>query len=175
MRLTTILRSVLRSEGEFTTLGHERELIQCYLDIERERFEERLVTEIDIPEALEDMPIPTLIIQPLVENAIKHGIAQVRHGGRLRVSARVRVSGDLSELCIVVRNTGAPLRLNTASEGTGIGLQNVERRLQCYYGERATVTLERDHVSGETVAMLRLPTPESHPDEEPALVGSHRP
>jgi two-component system LytT family sensor kinase len=174
MRLTTLLRSVLRSEGEFTTLGHERELIRCYLDIERERFEERLAAEIDIPETLEDIPIPTLIIQPLVENAIKHGIAQVRHGGRLRVSARVQ-SGDVSELRIVVRNTGAPLRVDAGKDGTGIGLHNVERRLRCYFGDQAGVTLERDHATGETVATLRLPTPESRPDDEPALVGSNNP
>src|SRR4029453_13975706 len=64
LRLTTLLRSVLRSDGEFTTLGRERELIDCYLQIERERFEERLRTQIDIPAELENAVIPTLIVQP---------------------------------------------------------------------------------------------------------------
>jgi anti-sigma regulatory factor (Ser/Thr protein kinase) len=156
MRLTLLLRSVLRSEGEFTTLGHERELIECYLEIERERFEERLSAEIDIPDRLADVPIPALIVQPLVENAIKHGIANARHGGIVRVSARVDVQSNASYLCITVSNTGAPLQIAVGRSASGIGLQNVERRLQCYYGDTGSVTLSRS-ASGETIATLVLP------------------
>jgi len=155
MRLTTLLRSVLRSEGEFTTLGRERELIDCYLQIERERFEERLATVIDIPVDLEDVPIPSLIVQPLVENAIKHGIAQSREGGSVTVTARLVGSAPGCDLHVTVRNTGAPFAGRKSRDG-GVGLPSVERRLQCYYGDRASLTL-RHHVDGSTVAELRLP------------------
>jgi hypothetical protein len=152
--LTTLLRSVLRSEGEFTTLGRERELIECYLKIERERFEERLTFRLDIPGHLVHVPVPSLIVQPLVENAVKHGIAGTRQGGTITVSAVL--DGDLR---IVVRNTGAPLGAATAS-GAGVGLENVRRRLRHYYGDEASFTVKCDE-SGATVAELRLPAVDS--------------
>ena len=154
MRLTTLLRSVLRSEGEFTTLGHERELIECYLEIERERFEERLDARIDIPASLAHVSIPSLIVQPLVENAIKHGVAPARAGGRVVVSARL--DRDVEGLLrITVVNSGAPL-VREDSPASGIGLSNVERRLRCYYGEAATLSVTSS-ATGETVAELTIP------------------
>src|SRR4029453_10015702 len=135
LRLTTLLRSVFRSEGEFTTLGHERELIECYLQIEHERFEERLLARIDIPPELNDIPIPSLIVQPLVENAIKHGVASALEGGNVPGVPHVTDTGTGAELCIAVRNTGAPMRARPSASGGGVGLRNVERRLACYYGD----------------------------------------
>jgi hypothetical protein len=151
LRLTTLLRGVLRSEGEFTTLGHERDLLECYLDIECERFEERLQVAIDIPADLRAAPIPSLIVQPLVENAIKHGIAPARAGGRVAVAARRLPDGG--GLRITVHNTGAPLR---AQDRTGVGLPNVERRLACCYGDAARFDLRTDE-DGSTLAELVLP------------------
>jgi Histidine kinase len=148
--LTTLLRSVLRSEGEFTTLGRERELIDCYLRIERERFEERLEFRLEIPEELCRLAVPSLIVQPLVENAVKHGIAGARNGGTVTVIATLD-----PELRIVVRNTGAPLETRRAA-GSGVGLENVTRRLGHYYGVDASLTVTRD-ADGATVAELRLP------------------
>jgi LytS/YehU family sensor histidine kinase len=173
LRLTTLLRSVLRSEGEFTTLGHERELIECYLQIEHERFEERLLVRIDIPQELHDIPIPALIVQPLVENAIKHGVASARDGGNVLVKARLTDAGTGSTLCIAVRNTGAPMRGRTSTSGGGVGLRNVERRLACYYGEAARLEL-RTEPDGATVAELRLPTREAD-DENARMVPRARP
>jgi len=163
LSLTTLLRGVLRSEGEFTTLGRERELIECYLKIERERFEERLAFTLDIPDDLLHLSVPSLIVQPLVENAVKHGIAGARNGGRVSVTARM--DGDLR---IVVRNTGAPLRARAASD-SGVGLDNVRRRLQHYYGSDANFTLTCD-ADGSTVAHLALPATESDASHGPALV-----
>jgi hypothetical protein len=156
LRLTTLLRGVLKSEGEFATLAHERELIECYLQIERERFEERLAIEVDIPDDLAEIPIPSLIVQPLVENAIKHGIAKSRRGGLVSVRARL-IGGDSGAvLAIAVRNTGARMDELGRDRTDGVGLRNVERRLACHYGSSATLTLasERD---GSTVAELHLP------------------
>jgi two-component system LytT family sensor kinase len=163
--LTTLLRSVLRSEGEFTTLGRERELIDCYLRIERERFEERLEFSLDIPEHLYQLAVPSLIVQPLVENAVKHGIAGAREGGTVTVTATL---GD--DLRIVVRNTGAPFRPGRAS-GPGVGIDNVTRRLQHYYGDDATLTVG-SAADGATVAALRLPVADT--DDQHVKVAARR-
>jgi hypothetical protein len=157
MRLTTLLRGVLRSDGELTTLGRERELIRCYLDIERERFEERLTTAIDIPDELSSLPVPALIVQPLVENAIKHGIAQARGGGHVHVSARLTPAAEGGELRVAVTNTGAAPGADRPAESNGVGLHLVERRLRACYGASASVTLVRDEDAGVTIAELRLP------------------
>jgi hypothetical protein len=153
VRLTTLLRSVLRAEGEFTTLRRELELIECYLEIEGERFEERLQTSIDVPASLADVPIPALLVQPLVENAVKHGIAKSRSGGRISVRAALDPGGDLH---IAVRNTGAPLRGRLPGPLGGLGLRNVERRLESYYGDAARFSLATAD-TGETSADLWLP------------------
>jgi LytS/YehU family sensor histidine kinase len=168
LRLTRLLRSVLRPEGEFTTLGHERELIDCYLQIERERFEERLEASIDIPPSLSGVAIPSLIVQPLVENAIKHGIAPARDGGRVFVSARAEPTDTGQALRVIVRNTGAPLTNRTSRAGNGIGLENVRRRLRSYYGNAAGFALHRSD-SGETVAELTLPIDEADQEQAPVL------
>jgi two-component system LytT family sensor kinase len=154
MRLTTLLRSVLRSEGEITTLGRERELIDCYLQIERERFEERLEYLLDVPDALYGVSIPALLVQPLVENAIKHGITGAVDGGLVSVTARL---GD--ELTVVVRNTGLPIGASS-TPGFGVGLRSVERRLRHYYGPDARVTLGRDP-DGTTIAAIHIPALEA--------------
>lgn len=169
MRLTTLLRAVLRSEGEFATLGHERQLIECYLDIERERFEERLDASIDMPHQLDHLQVPALIIQPLVENAIKHGIAPARRGGRVHVASKMLVTDGVARLSIRVTNTGVTLGANPTNPGAGIGLENVRRRLRSCYGEAATFTLERAVDTNETVATLVVPAPACEIDQAPTL------
>jgi two-component system, LytTR family, sensor kinase len=170
MRLTTLLRSVLRSDGEFSTLGRERELIECYLQIERERFEERLTSTIDIPAELEDLPIPSLLVQPLVENAIKHGIARSREGGRVVVTAALNGAGPACQVSITVRNTGASL-ISGPPYQRGVGLHSVKRRLECYYGEAASLTLRVDQ-DGSTLAELRLPAGDTEDTNVAALTGT---
>ncbi len=157
MRLTALLRGVLRSEGEFTTLGREIELVEHYLDIERERFEERLRVSIDIPNALRGVRVPSLIVQPLIENAVKHGIARSADGGHVTLKAQVRSqTHGPPRLVITVRNTGSPLVLGRASASGGVGLTNVERRLAGHFGSDAALTLSRS-ADGWTVATIELP------------------
>jgi two-component system LytT family sensor kinase len=156
LRLTTLLRASLRSEGEFTTLGHERDLVECYLQIEHERFEERLEAHIDVAPSLASLTIPSLIIQPLVENAIKHGIAPSRNGGRVTVAARRDWEAAGAPLRITVTNTGVPLHGRRPRPEEGIGLGNVERRLHAYFGDAAHVTLTSGP-AGETIAELVVP------------------
>jgi two-component system LytT family sensor kinase len=172
MRLTQLLRGVLRrSEGEFATLGQEIELIESYLDIERARFEDRLRVMIDVPPALRQIRVPALLIQPLVENAIKHGISPGRAGGEVMILARLaRGGGDQTfatagvpvgseeTLQIWVRDTGVGASERELAHGRtrGIGLQNVEQRIKRHYGDAATFEIRSASGVGTTVE-LSLP------------------
>jgi two-component sensor histidine kinase len=158
MRLTALLRGVLRSEGEFTTLGRELELIESYLDIERARFEQRLRVHIDVPPALRSLRVLPLILQPLVENAVKHGIAPQRLGGQVTVTARLAEAGEMNALVLVVHDTGAGVteRELRAGRDRGVGLGNIERRLACQYGAAAGLSIESATGKGTTVE-IRIP------------------
>ncbi|MBL8151437.1 MAG: histidine kinase [Blastocatellia bacterium] len=156
MRLTGLLRAVLRrSSGEFVTLGEEIDLIESYLEIEHARFEERLRTHIKVPEKLRSLRIPTLLIQPLVENAIKHGIGPKREGGDVTVGAEIGKEGFLQ---ISVTDTGAGVsEIELARQRKrGVGLANVEQRLKGHYGEVASMLFESASGKG-TKVQLTLP------------------
>jgi signal transduction histidine kinase len=154
IQLTSLLRSVLRSDGEFTTLGRELDLIEHYLTIERERFEERLSVRIDVPAAVRDCRIPTLVLQPLVENAVKHGVSPSAAGGVVEITAALV---ETSTLCLTVRNSGAALAGAPAwPPGDHIGIDNVQRRLTGYFGEAAKFTLDVDG-DGFTRAQIVMP------------------
>lgn len=166
LRLTGLLRGVLRrSEGEFTTLGEEVELIADYLDIEQARFEQRLRVTIDVPTSLCALRIPALLLQPLVENAIKHGIAPLRAGGEVRVTARL--DATTNHLYLIVKDTGAGTDLNrmpASSNGNGIGLANIERRLRVHFDERATMQLQSAPGQGMTIE-ITLPLQQAELDK----------
>ena len=103
LRLTELLRSVLkRLEGEFSTLGQEVDLVQSYLMIEQARFEQRLIYHIDVPSTLRECLVPALLLQPLVENAVKYGISTRAKGGEISITARF----ENDDLLIEVRNPG---------------------------------------------------------------------
>jgi hypothetical protein len=155
MQLTALLRGVLKSEGEFTTLGRELELVEHYLKIEHERFEERLRVRIDVPQSVRGLRMPTLVLQPLVENAIKHGVAPSKSGGDVEVSATI--AADTGQLRLTVRNSGAPLHAAASRfAGDHVGVDNVRRRLAGHYGEGATLTLATDP-HGVTIAEIHMP------------------
>jgi signal transduction histidine kinase len=159
MRLTGLLRAVLRrSDGESATLGEELDLVESYLAIERARFEERLRVQIEVPPALRAIRLPPLVLQPLVENAVKHGIAPCKTGGELVIAARLETA-ERERLCLTVLDTGAGASENELSHGRrlGVGLANVERRLECYYGETASLKVHSTPGVG-TVVEVRLPS-----------------
>lgn len=172
MRLTTLLRSVLRSESEYTTLGRELDLIEAYLDIERARFEHRLRVTIDVPNHLKHFRLPPLLLQPLVENAVKHGIAPQLVGGQVTVYARLDGATAARSLLLGVQDTGCGSTDAVLQCGrtTGVGLRNVERRLACQYGTEASLSI-RTHLGAGTTVELRLPT-ESRALMEGPLVGT---
>jgi sensor histidine kinase YesM len=158
-QLTALLRAVLRgSNRELTTLGEELEIVEAYLAIERSRFEDRLEIEIAVPTALRAVPIVPLLLQPLVENAVKHGIGSMAAGGKVSVTGMVEDTPSGARLCLQVRDTGqgASAAELARGRGVGVGLANIARRLQLYYGSEAR--LEMHSVPGAgTVAGLILP------------------
>lgn len=168
MRLTALLRGVLRSEGEFTTLGRELDIVESYLDIEKARFEHRLRVTIDVPTSLRHIRLPPLLLQPLVENAVKHGIAHKQSGGDVAVRARTeRINDQPRQLAITVEDTGAGATSQSLQRGrrTGLGLRNVERRLECQYGTSASLSIRTAPGEGTTVE-IRLPAAVRAADDE---------
>jgi signal transduction histidine kinase len=167
LRLTSLLRGVLRSEGEFTTLGRELDVIEAYLDIERARFEQRLRVSFDVPTKLRYIRLPALVLQPIVENAVKHGVAPRADGGDISIVARIE-SGVPARLSIRVSDTGAGVSSDALREGRerGIGLRNVERRLHGQYGASASLSIESSPGAG-TIVEVRMPVTVS-PAEKPA-------
>jgi two-component system, LytTR family, sensor kinase len=166
MDLTGVLRGVLRrSSHEFSTLGDEVDLIRAYLDIERARFEERLHVELLVPEDLRVLPVPSLLLQPLVENAIKHGIAPLRAGGAVVV--RATLTGETQgaqRLVVEIADTGAgatPAAL-AAGRARGLGLASVERRLRSHYGSAGHLDLTSHPGEGTQVAVTLPVTVATH-------------
>jgi sensor histidine kinase YesM len=114
-------------------------LQRLYLDIEAVRFPERLVIDIDVPEMLRSACVPGLILQPLVENAVKYGVSRARRP----VTIRIRASAEAGNLLLSVEDDGDAT--NSEGGGTGVGLRNVRDRLatrfgntaHCHWGSRA--------------------------------------
>jgi signal transduction histidine kinase len=169
LRLTSLLRGVLRSEGEFATLGRELDIVESYLEIEQARFEERLRVRIDVPLALHTLRVPALLLQPIVENAVKHGVATVRQGGEVTIrGALERAANGSLELCLTVRDTGPGVSEDDLRRRRllGVGLSNVERRLQGQYGAEASLSIRSVPGSGTTVT-IRLPADSSRTADQP--------
>ena len=153
--LSELLRATLQHDGHLVTLSDELALADRYLAIQQARFGDRLQIEIDVPEALRSTPVPRLILQPLLENAIHHGVGSRALGGKVRVTAEQR---DSSVRLVVedsaVGNSGALPAADT--RGHGIGLTNTRARLEAMYGSRARVDIVPGNGAGTAVA-LTLP------------------
>ncbi len=158
MKLTSLLRRVLKSSGEFSTLGEEIELINSYLEIERARFEERLKIEINVPKDLEKLRVPALILQPLVENAVKHGISKQKSGGEVKISAKLENENNFVFLKLSVADSGFGANENDFLQmrKNGFGLNNIEQRLRSYYGKSAHLTI-KSQIGKGTKAEITLP------------------
>lgn len=140
--LIRYLRATLtRTRGDRTTLGEEMEMIRAYLNIFKIRMGERLSYRIDIPDRIKDSPFQPMLIQPLVENAIRHGLEPEIQGGEIRV--RGEVKGDT--LTLEVMDTGAGLYENS---NPGMSIDNIRGRLKSLYGERGRLILEGNQPSG---------------------------
>jgi len=139
------------NNGAPRDLSREMSVIRPYLEILKVRMEERLATRIDVPDGLLSAEFPPMMIQSLVENAIKHGLEPKAEGGELSIEAEI-VDGKLH---VVVADTGLGFG-KAATAGTGVGLANIRERLQLLYGSAATMTVTDNQPSG-TIVTVAVP------------------
>jgi two-component system, LytTR family, sensor kinase len=154
VRLSEMLRRTLQTmDAQTVTVSEELGFLEPYLEIEQIRLGDRLQVEMDVRPGTLTALVPHLVLQPLVENAIRHGIFPKLTGGRLRVEIHLE-GGDL---LLVVRDDGVGLRGGrAAAAGGGVGLANTRERLRHLYGDAASVTLEAG-AEGGVVVSVRLP------------------
>ena len=161
-RLGDFLRLTLENSGtQEVTLQQEIEFLRCYLEIERIRFQDRLTTSVDIDPAALDSKVPNLILQPLVENAIRHGIAPRSTPGLINIQAKQ----ENGLLRIEVRDNGPGLPVNRKDENLfnkGVGLANTQTRLERLYGAAHRFELINDP-GGGLVVTLEIPTENGGP------------
>jgi sensor histidine kinase YesM len=150
-RLNDWLRVALaRTRSESTTLDDELTLLENYLQILQMRFGSRLRWHVDVSEAVRSIKFPPMLLQPLVENAIRHGIEPKLGGGQLTISAKI----DQGLLHLRVDDDG--VGFNDKTSGTGAGLENIRARLSVLYGSSAKLTLKTNETAGVS-SILELP------------------
>lgn len=135
-------------------LAEELAMVREYLAIEGARFPDRLRARITAEDDTLDCPVPPLILQPIVENAVRHGISATSSAGQLDVTAKRR-NGTLR---LVVRDDGPGPDARTSRAGAGVGLKNTRERLAQLYGDRATLTIRADGGAG-TIVVIEVPVP----------------
>ncbi|KAF1722913.1 sensor histidine kinase [Pseudoxanthomonas wuyuanensis] len=143
-------RSLPRTEDSLSTLGEELERARAYLEILKIRMGSRLNLQIEVPDELKPLPFPSMMLQTLVENSIKHGLEPKSGGGTVWILARAH-DDDVS---VTVADDG--LGFNAQSSGTGIGLKNVRERLRLAYGAAASFAIVSNFPSG-VAATITLP------------------
>lgn len=159
-RLAAFLRHTLAGEPEQkVTLAQEMHSLALYLDIEKTRLGDRLIADFDIEERARAALVPALILQPLVENAIKYAVAPREEGGRIRL--RASVEGKLLQLMLCDDGPGmgrAPKSTHGPSgggrKGGGVGLENTRARIQALYGGSASLRLADAEPSGLEISIL---------------------
>lgn len=157
-RLIAFLRATLNASrsGEMHALAAEFERLADYLALMAVRMGPRLVVRLDLPEELRAAAVPPLLLQPLVENAIRHGLEPQVEGGRIAVAAR----RDGERLLLEVRDTGVGLSSPASQQvgGTRFGLTQVRERLAALYGSKARLTLDgAADAEGGALARIELP------------------
>jgi len=159
-KLADVFRYALRgAETEWTMLEDELEFVRAYLDVEQARFGTRLRTDVQVSDAARRARLPTMVVQTLVENAVKHGAATVRGQAVVTVSA----GREEDRLLIVVEDNGPgfaapqePLAAAATRRG-GYGIVNIRKRLEGYFGDAAALSVHRDDARGRTVVSIAMP------------------
>lgn len=155
--------SLPSTDGAMSTLGDELERTRAYLEILRIRMGPRLALEVDVPDALRAIQMPSMMLQTLVENAIKHGLEPKPGGGTVWLLAR----RDDDRVAVTVADDG--LGFGVAAGGTGIGLKNVRERLRLIYGEHATLSVVANAPEG-VAATITVPAVPAAKTVEPEAV-----
>jgi two-component system LytT family sensor kinase len=152
-RLSELLRySLDGAEEHEVPLDEELEFVERYLEIMQIRFQGRLQVDMRVEPEVLDALVPNLILQPLVENAIKHGVGEIKDGGRIEI----RASRDGERLVLSVRDNGPALAVEDAPPAEGVGLRNTRARLSQLYGSAQALTL-RAAEGGGFIAEVELP------------------
>lgn len=152
-RLADIYRYILgRTQAEFVSLADELQVAEAYLEIEKARFGDDLNVEEDVEESARDVRLPGLILQPLVENAVRHGISRKIGGGTVSIQADI----DAGHLRLVVRDSGMGMQEVATAFERGVGLRNVHDRLVNLYGPEYVPLLESRPGEG-TAVTVRIP------------------
>ena len=152
-RLADILRySLQNAPAETVSLGRELEMVRDYLEIQRARFGDKLRYTIDVEDGLQTLALPPFVLQPLVENAIVHGVAGRISGGEVRLSARRRAGQ--AEFRV---DDDGPGPEGSAHHGNGTGLRDLQRRLQLLYGDAYSLVTRANEVGGFSVQLV-VPT-----------------
>ena len=159
-QLAEVFRYALRSsDDEWTPLADELQFVEAYLAVERARFGDRLQADVRVADGAGATRIPTMVVQTLVENAVKHGLTEVRGTAVVGVDARIADG----RLVIAVTDNGpgfTPAALTAtggATPGSGYGLANIRHRLRGYFGDAAALVIERDQSRGLTVVSVAMP------------------
>jgi len=146
--LSDLFRAALGASDKPGTLGEELDLLDDYLRIEKLRLGDRLALDIDTRELPRDMPLPRLLLQPLVENAIYHGIQPRADGGTVRIAGR----HSQGRVEITIRN---PVPPDAVPRRNGHALQNIRARIEYHFGKRGELSVEPG--GGEYAVTVRLP------------------
>ena len=147
-RLGDFLRLTLKSsDAQIVDFEQELEFLKCYLDIERIRFQDRLTVEMDIDSHALSAMVPNLILQPIVENAVRHGVARQTHPGQITI--RARREGE--RLIMRVEDNGPGLSVQ--SNGSGIGISNTRARLEQFYGSDFSFQITNSAERGASVTL----------------------
>ncbi|MEP6907062.1 MAG: histidine kinase [Pseudoxanthomonas sp.] len=166
LRLSDLLRAFLEDyDGQEITLERELQLLDLYLGIQRKRFKDRLTTQIYVAPDTLQCAVPSLVLQPIVENAIRHGIGQRVGSDRIEIESR----RENDTLCIEVRNFNSTLSADSGNAGHGIGFSNTRLRLRELYGDAADIRLDLLFPQG-VACRIRLPFRELETDEAPEHV-----
>ena len=158
-KLSEFFRHSLRAEPETeVTVAEEVATTELYLDIEKTRFADRLTVEIRIAESAKSRLVPSMILQPLVENALKHAIGVSENGGQIRILASEADSGALQVRVEDSGPEGSDLQADQRRPGASVGLDNTRARLHAFYGDGGRLKIEKADIGGYSVLVEVIPT-----------------
>ncbi len=157
--LSDLLRYNLKQDDQLHTIGSEIDNIEKYLYIQKVRFKNRLEYEINVPEHIKSCRIPNMVIQPIIENALIHGITPKRDGGKISIYAEE--NNKVIVIYVVDNGNGFPKDvldgIKNSDSGTGLGFRSTDKRLKQYYGKQYGLDIVKSDYSGSTVT-ITIPT-----------------
>jgi two-component system, LytTR family, sensor kinase len=150
LKLSDMLRLTLETKADVIPLSKELDIVNLFLDIQKVRFGERLIVTINVENDVNNCLVPTFLLQPIVENAIEHGIAPISDAGQLTINAYKMDH----QLVLTITDDGVGYTNNGKREG--IGLANTKERLKQLYGEKQDFSIQKQGTKG-TIVTIKIP------------------